>query len=204
MSSARYSWRTLFCAGVLFSMLIHAAVLGSFLWQPFSRPPVIPDALPIEIAMIAPVLAAAEDHEVVDLPDAPEQSEAARELAAAPVNEQKSEIVEEPVRVFETEQEADLLAKPEPVDPIPDPEPVAESDPIPELESEPLPEPEPKPEPIAEPAPEPTPDPEALADNKSEHSAPETAMPKAVNTEIKADVAVAPRSGKLNEQMVQA
>lgn len=181
MSSARYSWRTLFCAGVVFSLLLHTAVLASFLWQPFSKPPVIPDALPIEIAMIAPVPAAAEDQEVVDLPDAPEQSEAAKELAAAPVNEQQPEIVEEPVSVFETEQEADLLAKPEP-----------------EIE----PTPEPVPEPV--PDPEPAPEPEALTDNKSDHSAPITAMPKAANTEVKSEVAVAPRSGKLNQQMVQA
>lgn len=180
MSSARYSWRALFCAGVVFSLLLHAAVLASFLRQSFPKPPELAEALPIEIAMVAPLLAAAEEHEIVDLPDAPEQSEAA---TAASVNQQQSEIVEESVNVFETEQEADLLAEPE-------------------LETEPTPEPEPIPEPAPEP--EPTPEPEALTDNKSDHSAPITAMPKSVKTEIKAGVAVAPRSGRLSEQRVQA
>lgn len=190
MSSARYSWRALFCAGVVFSLLLHAAVLASFLRQSFPKPPELAEALPIEIAMVAPLLAAAEEHEIVDLPDAPEQSEAA---TAASVNQQQSEIVEESVNVFETEQEADLLAEPE-----------LETEPTPE--PEPIPEPTPEPEPIPEPAPEPepTPEPEALTDNKSDHSAPITAMPKSVKTEIKAGVAVAPRSGRLSEQRVQA
>lgn len=183
--SNRCSWRVLFGAGILFSLLVHASVLAAFLWFPSSRPPVLPDAIPIEIAMVSPLLAAPDEPGIVDLPDDIEQSEAISEQPTDPLETVPSQQESTDINALKVDTAADLQSEPKP-----ESEPDLEPDP--ELESQP--EPEAKPE--LEPA--------VVVESDSEHSAPKTTAPQAVEVETKAESATARRSGKLNEQIVQA
>lgn len=173
----RYTWRILFGTGILFSLLVHGIVLGAFLWFPSSRPPVIPDAVPIEIAMVSPLVAAPDEPVMVELPDDIEQSEAVRLQPEEPIKTDSSPLERTDIDAFKVDTEADLQSEPA-------------------IESEPEPEPEPELKSESEPS--------VVSDSVSEHSAPETTAPQTVDVETKSETAVAQRSGKLNEQIVQA
>ncbi|EMR13204.1 hypothetical protein MPL1_06375 [Methylophaga lonarensis MPL] len=124
----RCSWRMSFSVGVAFSILAHLALLWFFLWQPVSRPLLIPDAIPIEIAMVAPFIAVPDQPIMPDLPDDTQLSEASVERSVSPpvtpdhTRSEKSEI-----QAFATEDEADLHNAVEPPNPNPNPNPNPET-----------------------------------------------------------------------------
>lgn len=176
--------------GLVFSLALHGGALVWYFWRPVPQCVVPPAAIPLEIALVGPMVAAPSVEDRPDVPDGVEQIEAVKKQVAHSI-EAPTEVSEQVVEAFDTPEPTEVTVPPK-VEPEPKPKPKPEK----EIETPTEPQPEPQDSTELEPQP--------LVDSDNQHSAESTTAPASVDTAQHADQVTAPSTGMLSEHMVSA